>query len=867
MAKGDMDDFLKTYYRRLHTGSMPYDVLAGLVDSRKKGLLTGHQEEWFNDFLEPDPNTNNKLGYKAKDLPEPNNTDDLTEEGLKNLYIAFNTAISGMKSKFDDYDTVNDKNIRNFVKEWFDEKTIGTPPQPLFAYPKATPECEEGITKIIDLLNKQYPSLKTDIVSEARKDDGTKLFDSVESLDKLLKKCADGKYNTDKSVQSKIQTVAYALYRIWYNSGQTTPETEAIGKIYRNLSNVYQEDAFSVTKVPSDLTDFKDLYVKDLLDTLYHDKAVREKFKEFDTKKITEKIEKAEGKISWHDPNSANYVKPKIDDTLTPLQQLEKWTTDTYADTIKKYEDLRGGHLFFKAQAKEIFKAIDKEKIKPTDGLNGLLDKADAIKKRISNKTVMEHFDWFVETMNSIKNDIPKAIAGAWNNGAQMNAVITQIILKATDPRNDDPQAMEKAMTAMEIMTAMKYGMMTSKVMDAMKQTDFTIFSDKDLSWNKNDGIKFVTKAFDQSIKAAFLGVGYGVTIVRNKVMMSKRKTNFHDKDNQSGALSQRMREERDRIARDNQKKHDIENLISNKQRELQNQQNILQTLQNSGFDKNTAEQYKEQQDNRAKPFKDAMDDASARKTRYQKDKDQFNEEIINHQQEKDAYDQYTRIINGDDIRELRAEAQQLQDKINNLQNTFNRPLVDPMGNPITDPDIKQAILDRLSNQIADLSLQYSQKQDEINNLTSDPTRITNARTARSQLQPGYNVYINAQNQLQQTEQYYQNAENDYQNAKQQYDNIVNDPTYTDNNNKLSQFKDATASIEEINKIITAKETSLQKWDEEHANKLVVLENYWNFLQGNTKTFAFSLKRAQQKFDVNKQQLLQNYVSQHSLDV
>ena len=114
-------------------------------------------------------------------------------------------------------------------------------------------------------------------------------------------------------------------------------------------------------------------------------------------------------------------------------------------DTIKKYEELRGGNLFFKQHAKEICKAIDKEKIKPTDGLNGLLDKADAIKKRISNNTVVQHFDWFVETINSVKDDIPKAIAGAWQDGEQMNAVITQIMLKATDPRNSDPQAMEKA--------------------------------------------------------------------------------------------------------------------------------------------------------------------------------------------------------------------------------------------------------------------------------------------------------------------------------------------------------------------------------------------------------------------------------------
>ena len=48
MAKGEVADFLKAYYRRLHTDAMDYDVLARLVDNKKKGLLTKEQEEWFN---------------------------------------------------------------------------------------------------------------------------------------------------------------------------------------------------------------------------------------------------------------------------------------------------------------------------------------------------------------------------------------------------------------------------------------------------------------------------------------------------------------------------------------------------------------------------------------------------------------------------------------------------------------------------------------------------------------------------------------------------------------------------------------------------------------------------------------------------
>ena len=78
---------------------------------------------------------------------------------------------------------------------------------------------------------------------------------------------------------------------------------------------------------------------------------------------------------------------------------------------------------------------------------------------------------------------------------------------------------------------------MTSKVMDAMKQTEFSIFSDGKLSWNQNEGIQFVTRAFDKSIKAAFLAVGYTATIIKNKINLSGMQiTN-------DGALAKRFKE------------------------------------------------------------------------------------------------------------------------------------------------------------------------------------------------------------------------------------------------------------------------------------------------------------------------------------
>ena len=178
-------------------------------------------------------------------------------------------------------------------------------------------------------------------------------------------------------------------------------------------------------------------------------------------------------------------------------------------------------------------KAIDKEKIKPSDGLEGLLGKVQAVKDRINNKKVAEHFDWFVETMNAVKDDIPKAIEGAWKDPAQLKCVLQKIILKATDPRNSDKEAMDKAKTAMEIMTVMKYGTLTSNLVNAINNSEFSLFSDGSLSWNKNEAIKFITSAFDQGIKLTLKGFGYGISAVRNKFML--RKLEYTKDDNDKG--------------------------------------------------------------------------------------------------------------------------------------------------------------------------------------------------------------------------------------------------------------------------------------------------------------------------------------------
>ena len=866
MAKGEMNDFLNTYFRRLHTDAMDYDVLARLVDNKKKGLLTKEQEEWFDPnkgFLEPD--SNSPLGYKAKAVPELNNTDDLHEDELRKLYEAFARAMAGMKSASADYGA-KDADAKDFVKRWVDEVQ-------LFSTPKATEECDKRITNLINLLDETgktdkerdtIKNIKQVIFEETKKDytSDDKLFGQPADLEKLLGKCKDKKYNSDTSVQNKIQKVARTLdnYLNSYSwSDETVSNTKQKNKAYLaqlsdDLSIIHREDAFSNIEITDDnLKKFKDIYGQQILDTLYYNKDVREKFREHDIKKITERIDKAEKKVNYQDPNSDNYVKPKKDDTLTPLQQVEKWATDTYNNSIRKYARLRGDPLLFSPFSKEIFKAIDKEKVKPTDGIDGILAKADAIKKRIPNKTITDHFDWFVETMNQIKADKPKAFAGAWNNARQMKTVITEIMLKATGPNAKDSD-MEKAKTAMEIMTAMKYGMMTSKIMDAMKQTEFSIFSDGKLSWNNNEGIQFVTKAFDKSVKAAFLGVGYGITIVRNKIMMSGMK--YNKKNNKEKALAGRIAWENNRLAlKRNKDERAIQDTIANERQKITNNTIITNDLNNQyGINDRTIQQ-KEQdvaiKKNNLDAKKQEMDNHLARKNQYQQAHDDY-------EANKNIIDEYNQLPQR--IAQLTTNQTSKKNEIVALRQQILNPntYIDSLTGLQMGDEEKKAQEAQLTEQLKQLQTQYD-------DITNELTECQNKRTPAY-----YNGSVvparNNMTRLQNDENNYNNAVQDYNTTKQQYD--LMETNYNELNDKVQQFNDATKAIDESNKTIDKQNEALANWSTENINKIKELEDFWNFLQtGKTKTWRLRTDKAQEKFDANKKLWLEKHVRNHGMAI
>ena len=109
-----------------------------------------------------------------------------------------------------------------------------------------------------------------------------------------------------------------------------------------------------------------------------------------------------------------------------------------------------------------------------------------------------------------------------------------------------------------------------------------------------------------------------------------------------------------------------------------------------------------------------------------------------------------------------------------------------------------------------------------------------------------------------------QAAYNDYERAQKRYENY--ETARKKLSDKVQTFEDATKSIEELTKTIDDQRKIEQEWPENNRNKLKELEDFWNFLQtGKTKTWSLSTKRAQTKFDKNKDQLFAEYVAKHGV--
>ncbi len=810
MADIKMKDFLLQYFMQLRFNQMPAEVRAQYDAYAKNDDFRGNMKDWKKKLMHVD--ANGKL--VQNDLPDATDvggTWELSDDEWKDLFKAFQNAFRKMQAHREDFK--ENGPAKEFLDEYF-----GDPATHLFSNAVANTDAENEIQGEFKTFLQAYQNTLPTILKQWG------LLDDKFKYSDLLSGISSKKYNKDPEFQQRLVQIADYL-----TSYQYDPDFRArlqLGNESIDFSKT--REGFKDGAIPQQKMDSFKLNYQSMLNTIYREKKVSDVFKNFDGGKISGQMDKAKEKIAYDDKNSEDYVPPKRDDKLTPMQQLSRWADDTYDNVLDKYIKLHGDRLYMSNSAKLIVKAVSGAKIKPTDGLAKVLDSADAIKKGLMYKspTATKHFEWFVKTMGELKASMPKAFEGALKNGGQLKAIVSEMIMKAVREGKKD-----EAKTAMEVLSVIKYGYTTSKIMDALRGESLTIFSDGGLSWNKNEGMQFVTKAMDKSIKFVFMSLGYAITVAGNAYKLNGSKFN-HKGGRMDGAHKTWLRENA-------QARSDADN--------LRNQNNAMDVAARSTHEQDLT----------------ALDRGNGRinATNIEQKRDEVERERARHARSRARLD----------AARARPQFQQAETLVQE---------VDALNNQLTNADVQ---IQQINTNIANLTAQMAgapapmaqaiadrilQLQDDKNNLVAQRAPLDAAYRAKTgqvwhPTAPGATpahgpAYDAAKLMLE-----------DADNKKTRLDARVR---ATDRKaDRVAKYDNATQQIQELNDRIDRRNEEMANWDDNHKDGYRELMAYWDFLEsgrdshlGRMYSWTPMSKQWKQKvFDKKKKGMMDKYVNNY----
>ena len=826
-----LDKFLLQFYMQMLFNEMPPEKFKTFTTYIANGDdFRGDMKLWKERLVHQEDGK-----WKMNELPDgrtppTGNTWKLDEDAWKNLYLLFRDAFIEMdanRSKFtdpNDKDSYN-KDAANFLSDYF-----GDPADKIFSNVTATPDAENDIAVFATLLNSN-PGLERVFMNWG-------ILNSDFSFSDLKKGISEKKYNKDQNFRKKLQNLAEWLHEATDQNGINFEE-----QIFRALGNQtynfpYLKTGFDEKNVDTTpggkLDQFKAAH-QDLLYIVGKNKKIQEQFK---AGKIISALDDAKRKVSYDDSNSENFLADSKQDKLDWKERFDKWRKDTYKDVFEKYKCLQGDRLYYSPQAAKIVDALDGEKVKPTDGLDGITKVASNVKAKLqqSSASATKHFEWTIKTLGKIKEVMPKAYEGALLDGNKLKFIVEDLIIRAVrDAQNGNKGAIEAAKTAMEVISVCKYGMTTSKIMDALSKEKLTIFSDNGLSWMKNEWTAFVARSFDKSIDTAMKGLGYGITALVNTIRKSGSRFNGH----------------RGKKLQSEFKQWDTANTTAKNtaitQRDTLNpvaeaNRTAAETrMNNTGITDATIGTVEQTQKNEEQIEKQLLDDFNAATNAYAAAQNNFNtkdqarqnlQNIINEHPTKDG-DLITKSIN------LRQQYTAIKRQLSAIPTPY------PNANEEMKARHLQALFERLYDERKQILQQIREGRQEYANATAN---IHNAITDAN----------NAQNALAQ-------ADTDRQSAEQRYNNIHT--ANTDRQDKISEFKNSRERVIELTEQIERRNEIANTWDDKHKNQYDELLEYWDFLETGRDArmgpfynrWRLSKKKAQKNLDAKKVDLFQDF--------
>lgn len=806
-----MDDFVLQYYMQYRFNHMPPEVRAQFDVYVKSDDFRGNMKTWKKKLMHQ--GTNGRWTENAMPDPLNSTSEFFMEDGeWKKFFVAFQNAFRNMSADREKLEKDSPDAVK-FLDEYF-----GNSPSQIFTNSIANPTAEDFINNDFkNFLTKYKTRLEVQFQNWG-------ILDKDFTYSQLLSGISSKKYNSSPSFQKKIKKIAQYI-----DAYSTSEEFRSVlrlgpGDTIPDVSPII--NGFDDERVdPSKMALFKGDasrrgdYV-DLLNTLVKNKKIYDVFKQYDDGKVSGKVEEANSKLDYENKESKDYVPPKRSEELTFYQKLKGDVSDTIEDYLDKYLKASGDRLYFSESAKLIVKAIGKS-YKPTEGLDKILEKKSDIKNNLMYKSprATDHFDWFVKTMEELKTSMPKTFAGALKNGRQLKAIVEELIMKAVRENKID-----EAKTAMEILSVVKYGYTNSKIMEAFNKSDLTIFSDKDLSWNKNE-IKIVTTAFDYTIKKGLQVVGYTLIGIGNMIRLSGSKFN---------GKADRLKNLRNQWTSNN----DAERTAAEQQRRVEDpldqsvitaQRSVLSGLNTAGFNESTMPRRKRQMQAAQNSARVAHDDYIQAKENFERADD-----IVNARRQ---------------ISSVLGQRNALKQKIADLEAKFNDPATYAGLTTEAASALAQDILARKREAEAEKEQKYEEARELTANLRGLYSRdqIRDAVRDRPAL-------LSAM----------QNAESRY-NTRQSYSDYMEQ--------KINEYENATGLVAEATERINKRNEEIRTWDDNHKDSYKELVAFWDMLETGRnlhlgKFYSWSLgsaKKKQNAFNAVKIAQFNQYAANYSL--
>lgn len=506
---------LTNYFKQLHFNAMDPAVRARWDEYMKLPDLTSSMKDWKNQLMhETTPNSGKFVNNDLPDISAELSNDQITE-----LYKNMNNVISGMaedkKLKNNEFDAA-----KKFVEYFYGDTKV-------FHIIKVSNQTDTDLKNLVTsgLLDK----LKQPIEDAIRYIGGEKKPSFRDIIDGITSE----KYNKDSTFRGQLSDI---FERVESAASWTWAQNPTNKTALDNFINIRDKLIQGLDPEPTavDVELFKrNLKRNDennVLVRLYKKAKAKDIFANHDSYGIVGALETARGEVDYDKTDSPNFLYPKTEKHLNIPQQIKKKWDDFSENRLEKWRNLGGDYMFQSRAAEDIVKAIKKEKIKPTDGLDAVLSNSEKIKTDMAHTGIQtgKHFDWFVKEMKVIKEADGKAFEACLRNGISLRGVVQRICKDAAENGK-----IAEAKTALEILSVIKYENTTSKTLDAIKEDKelFTLLSNKDLSWNKNEGVKFVTGALDKTIRVGGIAIATMATVAVNSIRKLGSKIHKENKD------------------------------------------------------------------------------------------------------------------------------------------------------------------------------------------------------------------------------------------------------------------------------------------------------------------------------------------------